>query len=191
MEQLMDKLIKAKAIMNHSDKIKRGDVRDVNRETLREFDVPQARYNIPEDMIMHQNINENIPSLNRQSNSGPPTIEAIKNSKLPNEIKRLMIEHPIGQPQTAKISDEILEKASRLMGNTGKGPSVQKEQIVKEGDHQINYKVIQKMIDESIMNAFKKSGLISENEEKSNEVFSFRVGKHIFEGKITKVKKIN
>jgi hypothetical protein len=29
-----------------------------------------------------------------------------------------------------------------------------------------------------------------ESTEKTNEQFSFRVGKHVFEGKVTKVKKI-
>ena len=33
--------------------------------------------------------------------------------------------------------------------------------------------------------------LIPEKEEKTNELFSFRVGKHIFEGKISKIKKLS
>jgi tRNA A37 threonylcarbamoyladenosine synthetase subunit TsaC/SUA5/YrdC len=32
---------------------------------------------------------------------------------------------------------------------------------------------------------------IESNETKSNETFQFRVGKHLFEGKVTKVKKIS
>jgi hypothetical protein len=43
-------------------------------------------------------------------------------SKLPNEIKRLMIEHPIQQqspmnPASSVLSDELIQKASRLMNN--------------------------------------------------------------------------
>ena len=30
-----------------------------------------------------------------------------------------------------------------------------------------------------------------ESTEKSNEMFTFRVGKHIFEGKVTKIKKVS
>ena len=34
------------------------------------------------------------------------------------------------------------------------------------------------------------AGLISENEQKTNETLSLRVGKHIFEGKVLKIKKV-
>ena len=36
----------------------------------------------------------------------------------------------------------------------------------------------------------KSAGLITESETKSNEVFKFRVGQHIFEGRVTNIKKI-
>jgi hypothetical protein len=38
--------------------------------------------------------------------------------------------------------------------------------------------------------ALRENGLLVEETEKTNESFSFRVGSHIFEGKVTKVKKI-
>ena len=37
---------------------------------------------------------------------------------------------------------------------------------------------------------YTKNGLITESSEKSNEVFTFKVGKHVFEGKVTKIKKL-
>ena len=46
------------------------------------------------------------------------------------------------------------------------------------------------MITEAVNNALKSNGLLTESSEKSNEQFSFKVGKHVFEGKVTKVKKI-
>jgi hypothetical protein len=36
----------------------------------------------------------------------------------------------------------------------------------------------------------KSSGFITESESKTNERLQFRVGKHIFEGVVTKIKKI-
>ena len=36
----------------------------------------------------------------------------------------------------------------------------------------------------------KENGLVMESAEKSNEIFSFKVGKHVFEGKVTKIKKL-
>lgn len=35
-----------------------------------------------------------------------------------------------------------------------------------------------------------RAGLISEGNQKTNETLSLRVGKHIFEGKVTKIKKV-
>jgi hypothetical protein len=35
-----------------------------------------------------------------------------------------------------------------------------------------------------------ENGLLTEGSEKSNQVFNFRVGEHIFEGKVTKIKKV-
>ena len=46
-------------------------------------------------------------------------------------------------------------------------------------------------INESINEALNENGLLIESTEKSNEIFSFKVGKHIFEGKVTKIKKIS
>jgi hypothetical protein len=47
------------------------------------------------------------------------------------------------------------------------------------------------MIENAVNKALKENGMIAESTEKTNEVFSFRVGKHIFEGKLTKIKKIS
>ena len=55
----------------------------------------------------------------------------------------------------------------------------------------IDYKLIKKMINEAVNEALQENGLITESSEKSNEVFSFKVGKHIFEGKVTKIKKLS
>jgi hypothetical protein len=35
-----------------------------------------------------------------------------------------------------------------------------------------------------------KSGMLVENESKTNDSLQMRVGKHIFEGKVTKIKKV-
>lgn len=192
MEQLMEKLIKAKAIMNKSDNIKRGDVQNVNYNTVQEFESPNVKYNIPDDILQENQMSVNNPIPNTKP-VGVPTVDAIKNSKLPDEIKRLMIEHPIGQPQSqqATLSDDLIEKASRLM-NIKSNVSESKQTQTKQPPTStgIDYKLIQKMIDESVNRAFKQSGLLVENTEKSNENFSFRVGKHVFEGRVTKIKKI-
>ena len=47
------------------------------------------------------------------------------------------------------------------------------------------------MINEAVNKSLKENGLIAESSEKANELFSFKVGKHIFEGKVTKIKKLS
>jgi DUF917 family protein len=130
---------------------------------------------------------------------GVPTVDAIKNSKLPDEIKRLMMEHPIAQPQsqTTTISNELIEKASRLMKkNEGSyipesAKPKQQTQQTQSSTSGIDYNLIKKMINEAVNEALHENGLITESSEKSNEVFTFKVGKHVFEGKVTKIKKLS
>jgi hypothetical protein len=131
---------------------------------------------------------------------GVPTIDAIKNSRLPDEIKKLMMEHPISQPQQANptLSSDLLERASRLMkenpGNyvpESAKPTQKTQSVDSSPVTNIDYKLLQKMINEAVNNALKTNGLITESSEKANEVFSFKVGKHIFEGKVTKIKKLS
>lgn len=196
MDQLLAKLANAKKIMDKTEGIKRGDVRQTSNfnTTVQNFDMPQAKYNIPQEFLQESN----TPLLSHEAREntkpvGVPTVDAIKNSKLPDQIKRLMIEHPIAQaqqPQTT-LSNDLIERASRLMKNNGDSfeePAPKKQSIqTNEG---IDYKIIQKMINEAVENALKKNGLVTESTEKTNDNFTFRVGKHIFEGKVTKVKKI-
>lgn len=188
----MEKLMAAKAIMEKSDNIKRGEVRNLNipsSETINDFEVPSAKYNIPNEYMLESTSPVQVKSTKT------PTIDAIKNSKLPDEIKRLMIENPINDPQQnngVTLSDDLVEKASRLM-RKNEGVQTKPQQPAKEvesAELKINYKLIQKMIESSINKALKENGLLIESTEKSNETFSFRVGKHIFEGKVTKIKKI-
>jgi hypothetical protein len=67
-------------------------------------------------------------------------------------------------------------------------PKQQTQQPITTG---VDYKLIKKMISEAVNDALHENGLIVEGSEKSNEVFSFKVGKHVFEGKVTKIKKLS
>ena len=200
-QELMQKLALSKAIMDKSEKIKSPSQGGLPQSMVEQFDVPQAKYNIPEGMLE----STQQPYLSQPTyNSNPtkplqaPTIDSIKNSKLPDEIKRLMIEHPIAQPQqqsnTSILSDELIQKASRLMGNTKSdyvSEQVKKEPKKTEKQSSTNISQVQSMIEEAVNKALKENGLLVESTEKSNETFSFRVGKHIFEGKVTKIKKVS
>lgn len=200
MEQLLQNLVKSKAIMDATSNIKRGETRGSLPEmnSVQNFDIPQAKYNIPQEFLSEgsqpQNYLSSIPKENTKP-VGVPSVEAIKKSKLPDEIKRLMLEHPISQPQQPQmtISDDLIEKASRLMNKSNNNyvpESAKPKQTVSKSES-IDYNLMKKMITEVVEEVLQQNGLIAESTEKTNETFSFRVGKHIFEGKISKVKKMS
>jgi hypothetical protein len=193
MDQLMQKLMISKAIMDKTDGIKRIDNREMNSPSnmVESFNMPQAKYNIPQEYLQEQPSQQmsqpylsSLPVENTKP-VGVPTIDAIKNSRLPDEIKKLMMEHPISQPQQASptLSNDLVERASRLMKeNPGS--------YIPESTN-IDYKLLRKMINEAVNDALKENGLLVESTDKTNELFSFKVGKHIFEGKVTKIKKLS
>ena len=201
----MEKLALSKAIMDKTDGIKSSNSMNggLPPTSLQQFDVPNAKYNIPSEFLQEgpSQQTQYLSSVPRENTKpvGNPTVDAIKNSKLPDEIKRLMMEHPIGQPQQqpTTISNELIEKASRLMKDnsnnyvpdSAKPKQVQTQPTPSVGN--IDYNVIQKMITEAVNNALRENGLLMESSEKSNELFTFKVGKHVFEGKVTKIKKMS
>jgi len=206
MDRLTEKLALSKAIMDKAEGIK--STRTMNGglppTSLQQFDAPAAKYNIPDEFLRENNsVQQPYLSEAPRENTKPvgvPTVDAIKNSKLPDEIKRLMMEHPITQPQQQNVtmSDELIERATRLMKkNDGNYlPESVKKPISTATPQQTNvgtidYKLIKKMINEAVNDALQENGLIVESTEKSNEVFNFKVGKHLFEGKITKIKKLS
>jgi hypothetical protein len=203
----MEKLALSKAIMDKAEGIKNtGSMSGgLPPTSLQQFDAPAAKYNIPSEFLQEtsspsQPYLSEIPRENTKP-VGVPTVDAIKNSKLPDEIKRLMMEHPIAQPQqqTTTISNELVEKATRLMKKneggylpeSAKTPSSTKPIQQQSNTTNIDYKLIKKMINEAVNEALHENGLIVESTEKSNEIFTFKVGKHIFEGKVTKIKKMS
>jgi hypothetical protein len=54
---------------------------------------------------------------------------------------------------------------------------------------QFNNKQLKEMLKEVVEEVLLENGILSESSEKSNEQFTFKVGKHIFSGKISKVQK--
>ena len=203
---LMSRLSASKAIMDSPKFGKSNNTMSggLPPTSLQDFDMPQAKYNIPQEYLqeqpqVQQPYLSELPRVNTKPVGNPP-VDAIKNSKLPDDIKRLMMEHPIAQQQQpeATLSNDLIERASRLMRGNDSGyvPESAKPKTQSESPQQtssvsgINYKLIQKMINEAVSNALRENGLLMESSEKSNEIFSFKVGKHVFEGKVTKIKKL-
>ena len=185
---LMQRLVKSKAIMDKHNTMGRGNASPMPPMEGQNFDIPNARYNIPDDILAENEMTAPVMPMRVPET---PSTEAIKKSKLPDEIKRIMIEHPIAQsaPQSSIniLSDSMIAKATQLMGNKPKQTMVEQKQIINAP---IDAEYIKKIVKETVKSTIKEMGLITESTEKSDEFFQFRVGSHIFEGKIQKIKKI-
>jgi hypothetical protein len=184
---LMQKLMVAKKIMDVADQKPRGSSQGTGLSTpmVESFNAAPATYNIPQEFIGEQKVEQPV-------SSGPVTKDRILNSKLPDEIKRLMIEHPIEQPQqfnnTSVLSNEMVEKASRLM-NTNAAGKVVKEQVTSKSTTS-DLRTIQQVVRETVEQVLSENGLLIESTQKTKDQISFRVGQHIFEGVVTKIKKV-
>jgi hypothetical protein len=92
------------------------------------------------------------------------------------------------------ISDELVNKASRLMkenlfSEENNIPQKQPQRQTQPQNAPSNTD-LKKLVKEAVREILSESGLMTESTSKSNDQFSFRVGQHIFEGKISKIKKL-
>lgn len=185
---LMQKLVKSKAIMDKHNTMGRGNASAMPLMEGMDMNIPSARYNIPDNILAE---NEMVAPVIPIKTPETPSVDAIKKSRLPDEIKKIMMEHPIAQvqPQLSKniLTDSMIEKASQLMGNKPK-QNVNEQQ--QPNAPKIDAEYIKKIVKETVKSTIKEMGLLTESTEKSDDFFQFRVGSHIFEGKIQKIKKI-
>lgn len=196
---LMEKLAVSKKIME-----KHNGTPRTQGGSLPMADNSNASYNIPQDMLQQppQQQQPNIPTPSMSNE--PVTENAIKNSKLPDAIKRLMLENPITQPQSngPALSNDIIEGAARLMKNNSTpqpNELVNTKQPLKEVSSstslnndlkQMIRDVVRDTVRDVVREELKSSGMVTEGNQKVNETLSLRVGKHVFEGKVLKVKKV-
>jgi len=199
--ELLQKLMISKKIMEKHQNIERNQARNISSGSglsapiVEDYNAPLAKYNIPSDIL------EEAKPVVQQTPSNISVEQRIASSKLPDEIKRLMMEHPIQQPTMgtatgAVLSDDLVERASRLMNTNTKNNVSESEtkRHVQTQQHPIQStlsgKQIKDIVRGTVEDVLKENGLLIESEIRSNEIFKFRVGEHLFEGKVTKIKKI-
>ena len=189
---LIQKLMISKKIMEKHQTIPRagnsGGILPNNPE-VEDYQVPQAKYNLPQEFIQ-----ESRPVSQLQAQL--PTKDRILTSKLPDEIKQLMIEHPIAQPSVGgpTLSNDLVDKAARLMNvdASGKqtGPVPQRKMESISNNLGLSHTDLKAILKETVREVLSENGLLVESVNKSNDVFSFKVGSHVFEGKVTKIKRV-
>lgn len=184
---LMQKLVVAKKIMDVHNSTPRGQARNYT-PNLENFEAPAASYNIPQEYLSE------APQTVQHTPQGLPTRDKILNSKLPNEIKQLMMEHPIEQPSMGgpTLSNDLVEAAARLMRTDARGNEINPPQRQPQGQNVsgIDYSLIKSIVRDTINEVLSEKGLIPESTSKTKEPISFRVGQHVFEGVVTKIKKM-
>lgn len=171
---LMKKLVQAKKIMN------KVDGGEYQRGNINESDLHSS----PEELM-----DMNYPLEEKKSTSDS---DRIKNSKLPDAIKRAMIENPISQISlTDNLDMSFINGAKRLMEQEGLTkkqttkvqPTYQTQQPFDMGSLSIMIEnTVRKVLDEKL------NQILSAQETKSiNENLVLKVGDSIFKGKITGV----
>ena len=198
---LMQRLAVSKKIMERHGEIKRGDARPTT-PMVETFDSAPAKYNLPEDLLQ-----ENSQPKQYSDPTQPLDQSRIMNSKLPDEIKALMIEQPIVQPNniggSPSISEEVIQGAQRLM-NMGKNnnPEPQTKNVPTTTNTptntptNINVSEIKNMIRDVVRDTvrdvireeLKESGMLVESTTNTNETIQFKVGNTLFVGKVLKIK---
>ena len=202
-DELIKKLMISKQIMDKHNQTPRGNtpsMESYNTPEVESFNPVGAKYNIPQEYLQESQSSEpylsSIPKTPTMPQ--PLTTDRVMSSKLPDAIKRLMIEHPIEVPNSmgggSTLSNELVEKASRLMNTDARGNQPSKQIVREQSQPQpsnFNMKELKSMLREVVEEVLSENGILTESEQKSNELFSFKVGTHIFEGKVTKIKKIS
>lgn len=177
---LMMKLVQAKKVMN---KVETGSFEKGN---INENIIKMA----PEELM-----NSNISAPQRTTkSSNTPNVRKIQESKLPDAIKKAMIENPIPQISlNDSIDMDIVKGAKKLMEREG---MISKTPTAKNGGSNVNTSdlisaltpiienVVRKVMDEKL------NQILSAQQTASiNESLVLKVGDSIFKGKITGVNK--
>lgn len=187
MESLMEKLAISKKIMDKHNEIPRtgeNGIPKVNTNIL-----PLQENTAPLTQQPTQDMSRIAMSENKEI-----TKSKIMSSNLPDEIKKLMIENPIERPiSNTTISDDVIEGAARLMGNNRPTQQVNVSEgtgLDTNGLKQMIRDIVRDTVRDVVKEELSSFKEVITESKKTNENLKLTVGKHIFEGKVTSMKKL-
>ncbi len=184
---LMRKLVNAKKVMNKVDNgnFERGNI---NESVL---------FSDPEELMKTQtNTNTNTNTIPRSS--GVPSVQKINESKLPDNIKKAMIENPIIQVPQISLNESLdmdfIKGAKRLMEQEGlsKKTTIQQRNVGTVSNPSVDMNAIAVLIENTVRKVMdeKLNQILTAQQTTSiNENLVLKVGDSIFKGKITGVNK--
>ena len=155
--ELIQKLMISKQIMDkHNQMPRSGDMTAMasyNTPEVETYEPVKGTYNIPKEYLQESEITQpylsSIPTETKMPQ--PITTERVMASKLPDTIKRLMIEHPIEVPNSmgggVTLSEDLIERASKLMGTSPKtNQPIQNKQPLQEQSSLPNIKQLKSLL---------------------------------------------
>jgi len=179
---LMKKLVQAKKVMNKVDggNYERGHVNESmllsDPSELMEMQTPQQ--------------------TNTKPVGGNLSVDRIQNSKLPDAIKKAMIDHPIEQMPSISLNEtldmDFVKGAKRLMEQEGVSSKKVQPQQRQSVSSNIDMNAIAVLIENTVRKVMdeKLNQILSASTTSSiNENLVLKVGDSIFKGKITGVNK--
>jgi len=180
---LMKKLVQAKKVMNKVDggNYERGHVNESmllsDPSELMEMQTPQQ--------------------TNTRPVGGNMNVDKIQNSKLPEAIKRAMIEHPIEQMPSISLNEtldmDFVKGAKRLMEQEGVSSSKKSQPQQRQSvSSNIDMNAIAVLIENTVrkvMDEKLNQILTAQTTSSINENLVLKVGDSVFKGKITGVNK--
>jgi len=180
---LMHRLVQAKKVMN---KVETGDFEKghVNEQVITASPEEVA------SMVQTQNIQSAPKPI------GTINMDRINNSKLPDVIKKAMIENPIPQISlNDNINMDFIEGAKKLMEREGLSKKTTKPKYVETnsyGQSNIDMSQIATLIENTVRKVLdeKLNQILTAQQTMSiNESLVLKVGDSVFRGKITGVNK--
>jgi hypothetical protein len=180
---LMRKLVNAKKVMNKVDNgnFERGNI---NENML---------FSEPEELMKTQ-----TPTNTIHRPSGVPSVQKINESKLPDAIKKAMIENPIPQVPQISLNESLdmdfIKGAKKLMEQEGlsKKTTTQQRNTGSVSNPSIDMNAIAVLIENTVRKVMdeKLNQILTAQQTTSiNENLVLKVGDSIFKGKITGVNK--
>jgi len=184
---LMSKLVQAKKVMNKVD--------SGNFEKGR---IDESRLYSDNDEYISEQLPQQLPTRSM----GNPSVNRINESKLPDAIKKAMIENPIPQMDQISLTDtldmDFVKGAKRLMeqeGVSSKKQQPRRQQTTSQPVYEssnIDMNAIALMIENTVrkvMDEKLNQILTAQTTSSINENLVLKVGDSIFKGKITGVNK--
>lgn len=183
-KDLLSKLVNAKKIMNKVDSgnFARGNV-NINDSINENYDINNTP-NFENDL--------NYSSVNTVSK---PIVneDKIKQSKLPDAIKQIMIDKPIQQIKLEDSNVSLFENARKIIEKNGLKKE-SKSTVKQHSESKLDTKNLAILIENIVRKVMDEKFNELKNNHDSlaiNENLALKVGDSIFTGTITKVKKKN